>query len=255
MYFALSNRSKRYETVCYILHTRPYEETSLIVDAICYDFGRISFIAKGAKRINNALKSQLQIFTPLKITIGNLKNSLKTFYTCQQLEQGYQFMPPRLFSALYINELVCHLYKVGEESKEVFNIYMKALASLNNENISEELTLRQFEISFLRALGIGIDFKQELFSGNPIQANVDYCYHIDGGFVAARNFPYLVAEGELVINGKLLQKLSAKYVPNDPSILRLAKIIMNKSISNLLVGKKLRSKELYREFLKTTGNN
>ena len=42
----------------FVIHSRPYKETSLIVTFLCRDAGKISAVAKGAK------KKKIKIFWP-----------------------------------------------------------------------------------------------------------------------------------------------------------------------------------------------
>ncbi len=47
----------------YVLHTRPYQESSLLVELLTPQ-GRISVIAKGAKRPKSSYRGILQPFIP-----------------------------------------------------------------------------------------------------------------------------------------------------------------------------------------------
>ena len=49
----------------FVLHRRPYSETSLLVDLFTEETGRLTVIAKGARAKRSAWKSVLQPFTPL----------------------------------------------------------------------------------------------------------------------------------------------------------------------------------------------
>lgn len=52
----------------FVLHTRPYRETSLIVEAITRDYGRMALVAKGVRRPRSAMRGVLMGFQPLEIT-------------------------------------------------------------------------------------------------------------------------------------------------------------------------------------------
>jgi DNA repair protein RecO (recombination protein O) len=51
----------------FVLHTRAYQETSLLVELLTEHAGRISVIAKGAKRLRSPLFACLHAFVPLWI--------------------------------------------------------------------------------------------------------------------------------------------------------------------------------------------
>ena len=52
----------------FVLHSYPYKETSLIVDVLTRDHGRVALVAKGAKRPYSRLRGVLQTFQPLSLT-------------------------------------------------------------------------------------------------------------------------------------------------------------------------------------------
>ncbi len=52
----------------FVLHSYPYKETSLIVDVLTRDYGRLMLVAKGAKRPHSKLRSVLQTFQPLTLS-------------------------------------------------------------------------------------------------------------------------------------------------------------------------------------------
>lgn len=49
----------------YVIHRRPWRETSLLVDLFTLNHGRLSVVARGASGSKSALKAQLQPFQPL----------------------------------------------------------------------------------------------------------------------------------------------------------------------------------------------
>ncbi|MEK6294911.1 MAG: DNA repair protein RecO, partial [Paraburkholderia tropica] len=55
------------EQPSFVLHSNPYRETSLIIDVLSRDHGRVALVAKGAKRPHSALRGVLQTFQPLTL--------------------------------------------------------------------------------------------------------------------------------------------------------------------------------------------
>ncbi|HTH94708.1 MAG TPA: recombination protein O N-terminal domain-containing protein, partial [Rhodocyclaceae bacterium] len=51
----------------YLLHTYPYSETSLILDIFSCDHGRVSVLARGARRPRSAMRGVLLGFQPLEL--------------------------------------------------------------------------------------------------------------------------------------------------------------------------------------------
>ena len=175
-----SNRGR--ETVCFVIRAVPYKESSLIIDALSMDMGRISFVAKGARNLKSNLKSMLQLFTPLKVTLRGLNNGLKTLVDCSPAGKQITYLPPTLFSALYVNELVYFLYRIEDDSTGVFSAYVEALDNMLDER-RVEMTLRNFELTLLEELGVGVDFYHEADSEQLIRPHTWYFYRMHHGFV------------------------------------------------------------------------
>ena len=56
----------------YVLHTYPYKETSLIVEAFTRRFGRVALLARGARRPRSAMRGVLLSFHPLRLSLERL---------------------------------------------------------------------------------------------------------------------------------------------------------------------------------------
>ena len=61
----------------FVIHSKPYKETSLIVTFLCRSAGKISAVAKGAKRKKSKFSGQLEPFQLLNIDFRG-KSNLKT---------------------------------------------------------------------------------------------------------------------------------------------------------------------------------
>ena len=60
----------------WVLHTWPWRETSLIAEVLTCEQGRLSLVAKGARRPTSPLRGQLMAFQPLLLSwhgAGELK--------------------------------------------------------------------------------------------------------------------------------------------------------------------------------------
>ena len=53
----------------FVLHSRPWSETSLMLDVFTEESGRVRLVAKGARSKRSTLKGALQPFTPLLATL------------------------------------------------------------------------------------------------------------------------------------------------------------------------------------------
>src|SRR5690606_33251897 len=92
----------------YLLHSRPYRDTSALLDFLTRDFGRISAVARGVRRPNSTTRGLLQPFTPVQASFSG-RGELKTLSQVELLRDPIVLRGERLFSALYINELIVRL--------------------------------------------------------------------------------------------------------------------------------------------------
>ncbi|MFZ8943405.1 MAG: DNA repair protein RecO, partial [Methylophilaceae bacterium] len=74
--------TKQENQAVFVLHTYPFKETSLIVELFTQPMGRVSVVAKGARRPRSSLRGMLQSFQLLQATwSGN--QELKTLHSIE----------------------------------------------------------------------------------------------------------------------------------------------------------------------------
>ena len=218
----------------YIVHQRPYKETSTIIDAFTEQHGRMSYVVKGSKnhKVKNNKWQILQPFNQLKLSwLG--KGDLKTLTACEAQAIPQRLLGVALYSGLYVNELIYHCLKPNDASPMLFIDYQHCIAGLNNGVI--EPSLRQFEIQLLQELGYGIDFQYQA-DGNFLIEEQSYRYHLQQGFI-----PSQTADA---VKGSQLLAIAARAWDNK-SVLADAKKILRPLIHQLLNGKTLKSRQYF----------
>ena len=167
-----------------VLHTRAYKETSLLVDTFTRNYGRISTIAKGAKRP----KSKLGVIkTPSSIFLISCRgrSELKTLTHCE-LNKYFNLSPKSFNSLVYLNELLVKLLQKEDSHPEIFDHYLQVCDCLTNLNGKDlEIHLRLFELSLLKEIGYGLDLKFEANSSNEIKEERIYRFDPIIGFQSA----------------------------------------------------------------------
>ena len=155
----------------FVIHSRPYKETSLIVTFLCKCAGKISAVAKGAKRKKSKFSGHLEPFQLLDIDFRG-KSELKTLYLAETIEPYKDFTGrENLYSAFYINELMNFLLVQSDESEELFELYRDCIEDLKVKEDVEPI-LRNFELDTLANLGYQIDFFNDLDSGKEIDLSL-----------------------------------------------------------------------------------
>jgi DNA repair protein RecO (recombination protein O) len=144
---------------CFILHQRPFRETSLILDVFSENQGRFSIIAKGAKQSRSSFKSLLRPFVPLLLSWQG-KSDLKILVDAQANGLPLWVEGMRLLTALYVNELLVRALHSHDAHKVLYQHYervLNAIADLNSDPAKLQMGLRLFEFQLLAELGYAID--------------------------------------------------------------------------------------------------
>lgn len=167
----------------FVIHRRPYRETSLIVELMTRDFGRIGVIAKGAKRPRSPLRGVLQPFNLLSVSFRG-RGELLTLTQAETEHAAPPLQGGALVSGLYLNELIYRLCGRSDPQPGVFLSYARTVEALQ-ENSSIEPALRLFEKRLLDSLGYGLVLDHEADSERPVDARLDYFYVPEQGPIPA----------------------------------------------------------------------
>lgn len=174
----------------YILHSRPFRDTSLILELLTPDNGRIACIAKGARRDKQRRQRALQPFAPLLVTLMG-RHDLKTLGPVESAGLSLWLKGRAVYAGLYANELLVRLLPEGEAQPLVFSAYQQLLvqlARLTGEERGEqgaalEWPLRCFELHLLRALGSCPELDFSPLDNGPIRADSMYRLTLEEGFI------------------------------------------------------------------------
>lgn len=228
--------------VSYVLHTRAYGETSLIVDLISRGAGRLRGVARGARRRRRgSTAAPCQPFQPLACNVSG-RSGLKTIGRVEALGAGLELAGERLFAGLYLNEVLVRTLHEEEPHPEIFDAYEATLAALTMLPAIEP-PLRQFELSLLQMLGYGIDFARDAASGSPLSAEALYRYQSEAGFVAVA--PGVRDDDALVLRGSDIAAIAAGNW-DDPATRRLGKRLTRLALAPLLGHRPLHARALFR---------
>ena len=222
----------------FVLHTRPYRESSQLVDLFCAGVGRLTLVARGSRGPRSAQKALLQPFIPLSLSWRG-KGELKNLDQLELEAPPLKLQGAALYSALYLNELLYYLLEQHTAYFELFDYYRQALQLLTLEP-SPEPVLRQFELLLLEALGYGIDFRHDGGNGLAIEPERDYLYLAECGFVASMSEP---GAGPLFLGRHLLAMAEGRF--DDPALLQAAKRFCRLALKPYLGNRPLKSRELF----------
>jgi DNA repair protein RecO (recombination protein O) len=223
----------------YVLHTYPYKETSLIVEAFTRNFGRVALLARGARRPRSAMRGVLLAFHPLRLgwsasaELGNLIGV--------EWSGALQPLAGRgLMCGFYLNELLLRLLPRDDPHEALFDFYAEALRALSSGGEQASI-LRSFEKRLLAELGYAPLLEREAASGAPIDPDRRYAYEPDRGPMPSRN-----SSSELSVSGQTLLDLASDQFER-PETREEARMLLRALIGQRLHGQELHTRVVLRE--------
>jgi DNA repair protein RecO (recombination protein O) len=226
----------------FILQHRKFRETSLMMDVLTRDFGRISLLAKGVRKARSKTAGLLRPFIPLAVSYVG-KAELKTLTGAETLHPYTELQGTALYSGFYINELIsCFLHK-DDPHPEIFDHYRECLSFLAGQE-TMEAALRNFELSLINHAGYGLQLNHIVNKKAPDSPSKKYSFDAESGLVEADDGQF---------SSETLQAISLREF-SDPRVLIEAKRLMRTVIDACLQGRQLKSRSIINKIIKHTKN-
>jgi DNA repair protein RecO (recombination protein O) len=228
----------------YVLHTYPYKETSLIVEAFTRAFGRVALLARGARRPRSAMRGVLLSFHPLRLCWSRGVSGQAELGNLISAEWAGALRPlagRALMCGFYVNELLLRLLPRDDAHEALFDCYGEALGGLS-QGAALAAVLRGFEKRLLAELGYAPLLEREAASGAPIEPGRRYVYEPDHGPMPSRNSP-----SQLSVSGQTLLDLAADEYDR-PETRDEARMLLRALIGQRLHGQTLHTRAVLKEW-------
>jgi DNA repair protein RecO (recombination protein O) len=235
----LSTFTSRNNEAAYVLHTYPYRETSLIVEALSRHAGRVALIAKGAKRPRSAIRGQLLSFQPLELSWSG-KGEPRTLIKAEWRGGQPMLQGLPLLCGFYMNELLLKLLPREDPHELLFDAYVTAIRQLGHAADLPPV-LRRFELGLLRELGYGLLLDHEAGTDKAIVANSLYTYIPDHGPVTRHE-----CGNQVQFRGKTLLDLQREDF-SDPVTVAESKQLLRGEIKHRLGKQELHTRQLLKD--------
>ncbi|MDT8437759.1 MAG: DNA repair protein RecO [Wenzhouxiangellaceae bacterium] len=225
----------------FVLHRRPYRDTSLIVDLFSPGHGRFAAVARGARRRSSAWMGLIEPFRPLEAGWMR-RGELATLTRLDPAGTAPRLAGRAVWAGLYANELLLTLSARDDPEPTLFHAYARLITQLAHGERSAGV-LRAFELELLAALGVVPELQRCAATGDPVLPEARYRVDAERG-------PLPVAGDG--IRGRVLLALAAAADARPiaaiaPEHEREALIVMRQLIDRQLAGRSLRTPALYRE--------
>jgi DNA repair protein RecO (recombination protein O) len=223
----------------WLLHHRPFRDSSQILDILSLDQGRLAVIAKGSRGAKSKLRGILRPFLPLQLS-WFIRSDLGTLTGAEMNGAPLSLSGEALLSGYYVNELILKLLHRHDPQPEIFAAYSRTIDRLAG---GKEVAayLRQFEIELLRILGYALNLDHDTETTEPLRPQQQYEYRVEQGLV-----PVSDREGPMVFSGAEIDAIRNQQFA-DPVVLKNAGNLLRNVIAYHLDGKELKSRKVLKD--------
>ncbi|MEA3410323.1 MAG: DNA repair protein RecO [Pseudomonadota bacterium] len=226
----------------FVLHRRPYRETSLLVEGFSLNHGRIGLVCRGVRR------RRVADLHPFQLLEGSWQGRGDLFtMTRSEVSRSHRLVVTRnSICGLYLNELLLKLMPRGVPAPGLFRCYAQTLATLTAAR-DVEPALRVFEFELLRALGYGLQLEHDSV-GKPLSSNGRYRFVGESGLV------YCDGDGAArdTVSGDAVRALRDQRL-GDRELARQVKHLLGMALEHQLQGRELQTRKLLR-FVESQGD-
>lgn len=228
----------------YVLHSRPYRESSAMVDLLTPDYGLIRCIARGVKKTMNQGQA-LQPFVEYQIFFHGdtgLKNLDK--YESQTLPLALQ--GDALFSGFYVNEVILRALRSDAEveAEYLYEAYAGALQSLQQQHL--EQALRVFEITLLEHMGQSYEWDIDFKTADQVEDDSHYGFFVEQGMSRVSHI-YAAKNPHNCFYGQDLKYLAQGDVSR-ASTLKMCKRLLRLALRPIIGYKPIQARELLKQY-------
>ncbi len=225
----------------FLLHRRPYRETSFLIDLITLEHGRVSVLARGVRKSKSLSSGILQPFVPLLTTFSG-RGELLTLTQAETNGEVRQLYGNCLFAGFYLNELLMCLLQKWDAHPGLYQAYEQTLIILQTSPLDER-TLRQFEKHLLEELGYGLLPKNDIALQRSLHPDHYYRFIPDHGFIRSELGDQSQAKSNIFSGKSLLAYANCDW--QDEESLQAAKRLTRLVLSPLLGARPIYSRQLF----------
>ncbi len=228
----------------FVLHSKKYRETGLLLDCFSRDYGRLPIIANGVRTEKSKTAALLQPFQPLSISCLG-RGELKTLVSADWAMSALSLTGKVLYCGFYINELTTVFLHQYDPHPDVFAAYYQCLNLLSQNNSEEilaiEAALRHYEWVLLHNVGFGLTLDYDAATGQPVNDQQYYRFIAGQGVFEDSHGHYP--------GHTLLQIMACDFAQRDT--LLAAKQLFRAAIDEQLQGRRLNSRHVMNQIIKT----
>lgn len=234
----------------YVLHARAWRETSLLLEVLSEQHGRIGLVARGVRGPKrHVLRAALQPLQHIRFD-GLQRGELALLTTAEAVDAAPRLSHDAALAAFYVSELLLRLAPRQDPHCNLYELYGTLRERLRaNEPLA--WTLRRFERDLLDALGSGFELTHD-GDGTPIDPAARYRLDPEHGPRRVLSERLDAGGRDQTATGRALLALAVDVLPDDDDLRGLRRALRAVLLHHL-GGRGLKSWELMGELGRIAG--
>ena len=224
---ATMSRAEQDLQPAWLLHRRPFRNTSLIVELFLPDLGRVAAVVRGGRK-----DPSLSPFRPLLVEL-KASGEMYSLRGCEPRSPALNLQGKALYCGFYVNELLTRLLHRDDPHPELWPLYEQTLNAIM-EGQCLDVALRQFELGLLEEMGYGVALGYDIH-GEALRPDGYYLLDPQQGLLPADEGYY---------GNDLLAIVNGDW---QPAARKTALHLCRALLAPHLGDKPLKSRELFRE--------
>ncbi len=139
-----------------VLRVTAWSETSLIASIYTRDFGKLSVLAKGARRPKSPFEAALDLLSICRVVFISKASDALDILTEAKLQLRFRAGARdllRLYAGYYVAELLERLTDKGDRQPEIYELATATLECLGNFELNVSAVVLRWELQMLRLTG------------------------------------------------------------------------------------------------------
>jgi len=234
----------------YVLHARPWRETSLLLELLTEHHGRVGVVARGVQGPKrHVLRAALQPLQHIRFD-GVQRGELAQLRAAEAIDAAPRLSGDAGLAGFYVSELALRLAPREDPHAGLYDLYGQVRERLR-EGAPLAWTLRRFERDLLDAIGFGLDLSQE-DGGAPVDPAARYRVDPEHGPRRVLSERIDAAHRGQTATGRALLALAGDRMPDSDDLQGLRRVMRN-LLAHHLGGRGLKSWELMGELGRIAG--
>lgn len=230
---------RKFNTNAIVLKSIKYRDSDKIFTLFTKDYGKISAIARGVRKISSRRSGNLDTLNFVDVSIHEDSRGFKNIEEVRTIESFKKVKSDlgKCAKAYYIVELVHKAVEEGDKVSGIFELLIKCLKALDKNGYSGDLFITYFEINLMEMLGYQMSVKKCRKCGRVLDDNwKKYSFNVDNGSIECENCAKfgidISREAALVMEPIYAGKMDKKMHGVVSEIDKIMKIYIGRKLEN-----------------------